>query len=104
MNAARMRANIDITGGLLFADAAAARLGPALGRDGAHRLVEHAAGEVRRSGDTLLAVLTRDPAVRDTGLDLAPAFDLAPAIAAAGPWVDRAVAEAQAVRQSLAGR
>ena len=50
VDAARMRANIDITRGLLFADAAASRLGAVLGREAAHELVEHAAAEVRRTG------------------------------------------------------
>ena len=97
---ARMRRNLDATGGLLFADAAAARLSP-LGRERAHTLVEHAAATVRETGETLDAVLKRDPAVREAGIDLAPAFDLAPAIAAAGPWVDRALAEAARIRTTL---
>ena len=99
VDAPRMRANIDATRGLLFADAVAARLAPLLGRDAAHARVEQAAGEVRRTGDTLAAVLARDPALHDA--DPSAAFDLAPAVAAAGPWVDRALAHAAAVRQAL---
>jgi 3-carboxy-cis,cis-muconate cycloisomerase len=97
----RMRRNLDATKGLLFADAAAGRLGAKLGREGAHSLVEHAAAEVRRSGVGMREVLAADPAVQAAGVDLAPAFDLAPAIAAAGPWVDRAVAHAARVRALL---
>ena len=96
---ARMRRNLDMTQGLLFADAASARLSTTLGRDAAHRLVERAAGEARRGAMPLSAVLARDPAA--AGVDLAPAFDLAPAIAAAGPWVDRAVLAATRVRTLL---
>jgi len=99
VDAPRMRANIDLTRGLLFADAAAARLSPLLGREAAHARIEHAADEVRRTGDTLQAVLARDPALHDA--DLAAAFDLTPAIAAAGPWVDRALTHAAAVRDML---
>ena len=99
VDTARMRANIDITRGLLFADAAAARLASKIGREAAHAAVEHAAAEVRRTGDTLQAVLARDPAV--AAVDLAPAFDLAPAVAAAGPWVDRAIASAAGIRKGL---
>jgi 3-carboxy-cis,cis-muconate cycloisomerase len=98
-----MRANIEITSGLLFADAAATRLGARLGRQKAHRLVEHAAQQVRDSGATLADVLARDPVARDAGVDLAPAFDLAPAVAAAARWVDPALRHADGVRARLAG-
>ena len=98
--AERMRANIDLTQGLLFADAAASRLGGTMGREAAHALVEHAAGEVRRSGRPLRAVLEAMPEAQGVALD--PAFDLTPSIAAAGPWVDRAIQEADAVRALLA--
>jgi 3-carboxy-cis,cis-muconate cycloisomerase len=98
---ARMRRNLDATNGLLFADAAAARLGAALGREAAHALVEHAAGEVRRTGTALRAVLEADPTVQASGVDPAPAFDLAPAVAAAGPWVERALLDAARVRGLL---
>ncbi len=80
---ARMRANIDVTNGLLFADAAAALLTPSLGREAAHQAVEHAAAEVRRTGCALADVLASHK------VDVSPAFDLAPAIAAAAAWVDR---------------
>ena len=100
VNADRMRANLDLTRGLLFADAAAARLGAKLGREAAHDVVERAASEVRRTGTPLEKVLATDPDA--AGVDLAPAFDLAPAVAAAGPWVDRAVQDAARVRARLA--
>jgi 3-carboxy-cis,cis-muconate cycloisomerase len=99
VDADRMRANLDLTQGLLFADAAASRLGASLGREAAHSLAEHAAGEVRRTGQPLRAVLEAMPEA--AGVDLAPAFDLAAAIAAAGPWVDRARAEADVIRAML---
>ena len=101
VDAPRMRANIEQTRGLLFAGAAAAQLSPRLGREAAHAQVEQAADEVRRTGDTLQAVLARDPALHDA--DLAATFDLGPAIAAAGPWVDRALNHAAAVRKALVG-
>ncbi len=102
VNTHRMRGNIDLTRGLLFADAASSRIAAALGRNAAHDLVEHAAGEVRRTGDPLQAVLARDPRVVAAAIDLAPAFDLQPAVAAASAWVDRAVTEARQVRAGLA--
>ena len=102
VDAPRMERTLQATNGLLFADAVAARLAPALGLDAAHALVEHAAGTVRETGEALQAVLERDPAVQATGIDVAPAFDLAPAVAAAGPWVDRVLAEAARVCRVLA--
>ena len=99
VDAARMRANIDITRGLLFADAAASRLAAAIGREAAHAAVERAAAEVRRTGDALGTVLARDPAA--SGVELSAAFDLGPAVAAAGNWVDRAVAASCRVRKGL---
>ena len=99
VDAERMRANLDITRGLLFADAAAAALAGSLGREAAHARVAEAADAVRRTGQGLRAVLEGDPALR--GIDLAPAFDLSPAVAAAGPWIDRAVREAARVRALL---
>jgi 3-carboxy-cis,cis-muconate cycloisomerase len=92
----RMRRNLDATGGLLFADAAAARLAGALGRQDAHHLVERAAETVRETGESLQSVLARL-----TPHPTADAFDLGPAVAAAAQWVDRALAEAAAVRESL---
>lgn len=85
VDAVRMLANISATRGLLFADRAAALLSPSMGREAAHHHVELAAAEVRQSGRELMDVL---------GPELAPAFDLVPAVEAAGPWVDRALAYA----------
>lgn len=97
VDADRMHANLGLTRGLLFADAAAALLTASLGRAGAHAAVEHAAAAVRRSGTHLAEALAHT----HPDVDTAPAFDLAPTIAAAGPWVDRAVTEAQRVRRLL---
>jgi 3-carboxy-cis,cis-muconate cycloisomerase len=93
----RMRRNLDATNGLLFADAAAGALTPSLGREAAHHAVEQAAGEVRTSGQQLSAVLS----ALYPGVDLSPAFDLTPAIEAASPWIDRAVAHATDVQTLL---
>jgi 3-carboxy-cis,cis-muconate cycloisomerase len=93
----RMGRNLDATNGLLFADAAAGALTPSLGREAAHHAVEQAAGEVRTSGQQLSAVL----AALHPGVDFSPAFDLTPAIEAASPWIDRAVAHATDVQTLL---
>jgi 3-carboxy-cis,cis-muconate cycloisomerase len=96
VDAGRMRANIDLTRGLLFADAAAGRLAPALGRGAAHALVERAAGAVRDEGRHLRDVLAALPEA--AGIDLAPAFDLAPSVGASALWTDRALAEIRRLR------
>jgi 3-carboxy-cis,cis-muconate cycloisomerase len=101
VDADRMRANIDQTRGLLFADAAAGRLAGTLGREAAHRLVEHAAAEVRRSGASLTEVLAKDPVVRERNFDLSSAFDLTPSVTAAARWVDPALRHAAAIRARL---
>jgi 3-carboxy-cis,cis-muconate cycloisomerase len=97
VDAGRMRRNLDATAGLLFADAAAARLAGPLGREEAHRVVEHAAEVVRDTGLNLQAVLDRL-----TPHPTSEAFDLEPAVRAAEPWIDRAIAAAAEVRNSLA--
>jgi 3-carboxy-cis,cis-muconate cycloisomerase len=93
----RMRANLDATRGLLFADAAAAALAPSLGRGEAYKLVEEAADTVRRTGGDLRGVLSDRAGEHAAALD--EAFDLAPAIAAASRWVEPAV---EAAEQALA--
>jgi 3-carboxy-cis,cis-muconate cycloisomerase len=100
----RMRQNIDVTRGLLFADAVAARLAPKLGRHRAHRLIEDAADKVRTSAVPLRDVLASDPAfAADVPADaLQAAFDLSPSIEAAAVWVDRALAEIDRVRTRIA--
>jgi 3-carboxy-cis,cis-muconate cycloisomerase len=92
-----MRRNLDATAGLLFADAAAARLAGPLGREEAHRVVERAAEVVRDTGEHLHAVLDRL-----TPHPTSEAFELEPAVLAAGLWIDRTVAAANEVRETLA--
>jgi 3-carboxy-cis,cis-muconate cycloisomerase len=96
-----MRANIDLTRGLIFADAAAAALAPALGGDAAHRLVEEAAERVRATGAPLSEALCEllGAAAPEHAQALERAFDLRPAIDAAALWVDRALAAEGAYRQ-----
>ena len=101
VDGAQMARNLDTTHGLLYADAAAARLTSSLGREAAHTLLEHAAAETRRSRRPLLDVLSALPELSNSTVDLGPAFDAAPAVAACGPWIDRAIAESQRVSATL---
>jgi 3-carboxy-cis,cis-muconate cycloisomerase len=90
VDADRMRRNLDLTQGLLFADAAASACARHRGGAAAHALVERAAGEVRTSGRDLRSVLEASPETK--GIDLGPAFDLDRPVAAAAAATDRALA------------
>lgn len=98
----RMRANLDLTGGLLFADGVASRLSVKLGREAAHRIVEAAGQAVRDSGQTLQAVLAANTAIPPAlQKEIAPAFDLKPAIDAAAARIDGALAAGKRARSAL---
>lgn len=59
----RMRANIDATNGIIFAERASILLRPSLGRTAAQRLVEEAVQRSRTSGATLAEALKQSPEV-----------------------------------------
>ena len=63
VDAARMRANLDITRGLVLAEAVVMRLAPQLGKSDAHARVEAASRRVVAEGRSLADVLAEDPAV-----------------------------------------
>jgi 3-carboxy-cis,cis-muconate cycloisomerase len=99
VDAARMRANLDASGGLLMAEQVAAELAPAVGRLAAHDLVAAAAARAARSGDGLIAALLGDPdaiaALRGAGIgeaELAAAVDPAGYLGASAEFIGRALA------------
>jgi 3-carboxy-cis,cis-muconate cycloisomerase len=59
----RMRANIHATGGLIFAERIMMVLGRSLGRDGAHELLQEAAGRSISEGRRLIEVLVEMPEI-----------------------------------------
>jgi 3-carboxy-cis,cis-muconate cycloisomerase len=63
VDAARMRANLDATGGLIMAEAIAFALAEKIGKQDAHHLVEAASKKAVAEKTTLRAVLEGDPAV-----------------------------------------
>ena len=63
VDAARMRANLDMTGGLIMAEAVAFALAEKVGKQDAHHLVEAASKKAVSEKKTLRAVLEGDPAV-----------------------------------------
>lgn len=75
----RMAANLQLTGGLINAEAVMMQLGQRIGRQDAHGLVHHAAQLVStdRSGEDFLTVLANDPQVRAalSGEELARLLD-----------------------------
>jgi 3-carboxy-cis,cis-muconate cycloisomerase len=101
VDVARMRANIDHTHGLIFADAASAALAPTRGRAGAYAIVEAAANHARSQGgelETILLASNLTPSERNA---VEQAFRLEPAIAAAAQWVDPVCEKARAVHAAL---
>jgi 3-carboxy-cis,cis-muconate cycloisomerase len=98
---ARMRANIDLTHGLIFADAASAALAPTRGRAEAYSIVEAAADRIRSQGGELEAILLAGDLTQSERNAVHEAFRLEPAIRAAAQWVDPMCEKARAVRTTL---
>lgn len=94
----RMRANLAMTSGLVFADAASAALAARMGRGKAQAMVARAASQVRETGTPLRDVLAQAGA---PAASIATAFDLRPATAAAAAAALSAVRQAQAVKREL---
>ncbi|WP_036391003.1 3-carboxy-cis,cis-muconate cycloisomerase [Micromonospora chokoriensis] len=92
VSAQRMRANFDATGGLLLAEAVAARLAPAVGRGVAHDLVTRAA-----AAPSFRAALLADPEIRAylSEGEIAEALDPYRWLGSAGRFVDRALVAAR---------
>ncbi|MBO0826850.1 MAG: 3-carboxy-cis,cis-muconate cycloisomerase [Streptosporangiales bacterium] len=90
----RMRANLDLTDGLVLAEAVASRLADRLGRQRANELVRRAARQVRDTGTPLREVLLADDAVTESlsEADLDAALDPAAYLGAADEFVSRALA------------
>ena len=90
----KMRADMDLTGGLVMSESVAAALAPAIGRADAQELVEKAARQSVQSGRAFREVLLELPAVADSlGSDaLDRALDPAGYLGVADALIDRALA------------
>jgi 3-carboxy-cis,cis-muconate cycloisomerase len=98
----RMRANLDLTRGLLFTEAAAGALASRLGREAAHTIVTKAADRARVGGTSLRAALANDPGVPAAlRRNVDAAFDLAPTTVAAAAMTDRVLAGVRLVLSQL---
>jgi 3-carboxy-cis,cis-muconate cycloisomerase len=99
VDADRMRANLDLTGGLLLAERATTALAPALGRMAAHELVEAAVAEVGPDRSFAQA-LGEQPGVTErlSPEEIASLLDPADYLGSAGVFVDRALEAHRRVR------
>ncbi|NEX62020.1 3-carboxy-cis,cis-muconate cycloisomerase [Noviherbaspirillum galbum] len=94
VDAARMRANVDITHGLVMAEAVTLALGARMGRMEAHKLVEAACRRAVADGLDLKDALGREPALKDiiAAGDLDRLLDPAQYLGQAAAFTDRVLA------------
>ncbi len=99
VDAARMRRNLDLTHGLIVAEAVMMGLAPQLGRGEAHHVVKHACDAALAEGIPLADALAREPAVADK-LDRAAIerlTDPARYLGSTSAFIDRVLHAARAV-------
>jgi 3-carboxy-cis,cis-muconate cycloisomerase len=103
---AKMREDMDLTGGLVMSESVAAALAPSLGRADAQELVEDAAKRAVRDGRPFRDVLLELPEVAEgpgaDGLDAA--LDPAGYLGMTGELIDRALAAHRAVARTGGSR
>lgn len=97
VDAERMLANLDLTRGLVLAEAVSIALAQRIGRDAAHHLVEQCCKQAVKDGAHLRAVLGANAEVTAqlTAEELDRLLDPAHYLGQARRWVDRALAEHQ---------
>ncbi len=102
---ARMRLNLDATGGLIMAEALATILTPAMGRAAAHHAVSRACDRARDEncalGDVIADMIAKDDAQLGRHLsheEIARAMDPACYLGSAGIFVDRVAARIAALK------
>ncbi|QNH02155.1 3-carboxy-cis,cis-muconate cycloisomerase [Pseudomonas sediminis] len=95
VDAARMRANLELTQGLVLAEAVSIALAQKIGRDAAHHLIEQCCKQAVREGVHLRAVLGANTEVSAqlSAAELDRLLDAAHYLGQARRWVERAVAE-----------
>jgi len=97
INAERMRENLDLTRGLIMAEAVAMALGAKIGRQEAHAVVDEASRKAVDTKRDLQSVLSEDPRVtsRLTPGELASLFELLRYQGVAQTFIDRTVGAVQ---------
>ena len=105
MDTEKMAQNLDLTHGLIFAEAAQMALGSAIGRAPAHELVEAACKRAREGKRHLRDVLADDPAVAKhlSRQDLERLFDPRAYLGVAERLIDRVLAAHESLRPRAAG-
>nr|WP_220132103.1 3-carboxy-cis,cis-muconate cycloisomerase [Pseudomonas sp. B11D7D] len=95
VDAARMRANLELTQGLVLAEAVSIALAQKIGRDAAHHLIERCCKQAVREGAHLRTVLGANAEVSAqlSAAELDRLLDAAHYLGQARRWVERAVAE-----------
>lgn len=95
VDAARMRRNLDLTQGLVLAEAVSIALAQRIGRDAAHHLVEQCCRQAVKEGAHLHAVLggNAEVSAQLSAAELDRLLDPAHYLGQARRWVDRALAE-----------
>jgi 3-carboxy-cis,cis-muconate cycloisomerase len=94
IDAARMRRNLDLGGGLIMAEAVATGLGPVIGRAAAHHVLQRVSNRAIGEGKTLGQALHDDPEVRQHLSDeqIDHLTDPGAYLGSAAAFVDRVVA------------
>lgn len=95
VDAARMRTNLELTQGLVLAEAVSIALAQKIGRDAAHHLIEQCCKQAVREGAHLRTVLGANAEVSAqlSADELDRLLDAAHYLGQARRWVERAVAE-----------
>jgi 3-carboxy-cis,cis-muconate cycloisomerase len=101
IDTARMRQNLEVTRGLIYAEAVAIALGKHLGKSAAHELVEAASRKAVADRKHLREVLASDPAVRAhlNVSDLGGLFEPSNYTGVAGKFIDRVLQAAREGRE-----
>lgn len=94
----RMRANLDLTQGLVLAEAVSIALAQRIGRDAAHHLIEQCCRRAVQEGAHLRLVLGEEPQVTAelSAVELDRLLDPTQYLGQARRWVERALADHQA--------
>ena len=97
VDTARMRANLDISNGLIMAEAIQFALASKLGKSQAHELVTKASKQALKSGKHLRGALNEIPEVMEilSGKKLADLFDPSSYLGETGKFIDAAIASAE---------